>query len=99
MIVVVIWLWFGLLGGWMFWRGVNNEFGWGLRAIEKDSFLKPVFLIGIPLGLGTIIAALMVSGKYCFMSRNKALRLIDEKDLKEYGYYISQSIARRKGRL
>jgi hypothetical protein len=91
-VYIVIWLGLGLLGSWLSWRGTNNKFGWGLRATKKESFFQPAYLIPILAGTCAIFAALAAIGRYCFMSRGKALELYDKnKELMMWLLYRSEN--------
>jgi len=80
-------------------RAWRNQFGWGERILaETMNCFVTYFIVSVvgPIGFLIVIAC---SNKYCFMSKEKSLRLIDEADLKNYGYYISRQIAFNENRL
>lgn len=77
-----------------------NRYGWNERAINPLDFQGWAILCAISImSFCGVLVMLLVMWKHCFMSKEKALRLYDEKDMKDYGHHIGKQIAQNEGRL
>lgn len=78
-------------------RVLNNQFGWGERALEKEGNGFSLFFSLI--GFAGLFILFLSDWQYCFLAKEKALELYDAKNLRECGYYIGRQIAKDEGRL
>jgi hypothetical protein len=79
----------------------NNRYGWGLRTLESEWDALRIFLFIIVFLFWPVVfpQILIINWRYCFMSKEQALKHIDNRDIEKWGYEIGKKIAIEKGRL